>query len=114
MKTFAAIVAIAAAVSFVSTQAMAGPTYLWGQNAKGKTVKAGKYGGYTRIYSPAEHKKLKKALKKRYSQKASYCGKSFMVSKAQLRFVQAHAKAKHVVVVRERIAKGKYKKLCKA
>lgn len=114
MKKIVMIAAFAAAASLVSSPALAGPTYLWGQNAKGKTAKAGKYGGYTRIYTPAEHAKLKKSAKKRYSQKAQYCGKPFMVSKAQLRFIAAHKKAKHAVVVRERIAKGKYKKHCNA
>ena len=114
MKSFVTIVAVAAAMSFGASQAMAGPMYLWGQNAKGKTVKAGKYGGYTRIYTPAEHKRLKKSTQKRYGEKASYCGKEFMVSKAQMQFIEAHKKAKHMVVVRERIARGKYKKHCDA
>lgn len=114
MKKIVMIAAIAAAMTLVPSLASAGPTYLWGQNAKGKTVKAGKYGGYTRIYTPAQHKKLKKSSQKRYSQKATFCGKAFMVSKAQKNFIAAHKKAKHVVIVRERVAKGKYKKHCDA
>lgn len=114
MKKIVMIAALAAAVTLVPSLASAGQMYLWGKNAKGKTVKAGKYGGYTRIYTPAQHKKMKKSAQKRYSEKVTFCGKPFMVSKAQQRFVVAHKKAKHTVIVRERVAKGKYKKHCDA
>ena len=114
MKTFATLVAAAAAMTFVASTAAAGPVYLWGMNAKGKTVKAGKYGGYTRVYTETELKKLKAATRKQFSQKTALCGKDYMLSKRQAAFVAAHKKAKHMVVVRERVAKGKYKKMCDA
>ncbi len=114
MKKFAILVAAAAAFAFVSGTAVAGPVYLWGMNAKGKSAKAGKYGTYTRVYSPAELKKRKASIRKAYGQKVMLCGKEYMLSKRQQAFMAAHKKAKHMVVVRERVRKGRYTKLCDA
>jgi opacity protein-like surface antigen len=114
MKKFATLVAAAAALTFVSGAAVAGPVYLWGMNAKGKTVKAGKYGRYTRLYTAAQLKKRKASIRKAYSHKTMLCGKAYMLSKRQQSFMAAHRKAKHMVVVRERVGRGKYKKLCDA
>jgi len=117
MKKLTLCLAAAAAVAFVSSSALsssahAGPVYLWGTTSKGKLAKAGKYSKTTRVYRASEHKKLKASAKKRYNQKADYCGAEFMVSSTQKRWMAAHTKAKHTIRVRERIAKGKYKTLC--
>lgn len=114
MKKIATLIAAAAAFTFVSSAAVAGPVYLWGMTAKGKSAKAGKYGTYTRVYTPAEMKKRKASTRKAYSQSVTLCGKPYMLSKRQQAFLAAHKKAKHMVVVRERVRKGKYTKLCDA
>ena len=114
MKKIATLVAAAAAFTFVSSAAVAGPVYLWGMNAKGKSVKAGKHGISTRVYTSAEMKKRKASIRKTYSMQVSLCGKEYMLSKRQQAFMAAHKKAKHMVVVRERVRKGKYTKLCDA
>jgi hypothetical protein len=36
-----------------------------------------------------------------------------MVSPVQQRWIAAHSKAKHQIVVREQVAKGKFKTICK-
>lgn len=114
MKKLVTLVAAAAALTFVSGTAVAGPVYLWGMNAKGKSVKAGKYGTYTRVYTAPQLKKRRASVRKAYSMKTMLCGKEYMLSKRQAAFMAAHKKAKHMVVVRERVRKGKYKKLCDA
>jgi hypothetical protein len=114
MKKLVTLVAAAAAFTFVSGAAVAGPVYLWGMNAKGKSVKAGKYGRYTRLYTAADLKKRRASVRRAYRHKVMLCGKAYMLSKRQQSFMAAHRKAKHMVVVRERVRKGKYTKLCDA
>lgn len=114
MKKIATLVAAAAAFTIVSGTATAGPVYLWGMNAKGKTVKAGRYGRYTRVYTAADLKKRKASARRLYRHKVALCGKDYMLSKRQQSFIAAHHKARHMVVVRERVGRGKYKKLCDA
>jgi hypothetical protein len=112
MKKTAILVAAAAAFTLVSVPAMAGPVYLWGMTAKGKTAKAGSYSRTTRVYTPGEHAKLKASAKKRFGTKMSFCEKEYMTSKVQARWLKAHKKAKHTIVLRERVAKGKYTTIC--
>ena len=112
MKKLGICLAAAAALMFVSSQAIAGPLRLVATNAKGKMVKAGKYGRWTRVYRASEVKKFKAKSRKRYSVKASYCKTSVMLRTVQRRWVAAHKKAKHKIVMQER--KGKrYKAICK-
>ncbi len=111
MKKLGVCLAAAAALMFVSSQAIAGPLRLVATNAKGKMAKAGKYGKWTRIYRSGEIKKFKAKSRKRYSVKASYCKQNLMLRTVQRRWVAAHKKAKHKIVMQER--KGKrYKAVC--
>ena len=111
MKKLGVCLAAAAALMFVSSQAMAGPLRLVATNAKGKLAKAGKYGRWTRVYRASDVKKFKAKSRKRYSVKASYCKKNLMLRPIQKRWIAAHKKAKHRVRLQER--KGKrYRSIC--
>lgn len=112
MKKLGIALAAGAAVVFLSTASFAGPLQLVATNAKGKQIKAGKYGRWTRVYRDADLKRLKAATRKQYRVKATLCGQSVMLRTIQQRWIAAHRKAKHKVVLRERIAKGKYKEHC--
>lgn len=112
MNKVAILAAAAVALAFVSGTAVAGPVGLYAYDAKGKLAKAGKYGRWTRIYKPADVKKLKAKTQKKYAVKKTFCGKPFQTRKVHERWIAAHKKAKHKVVLRERVAKGKMKKVC--
>lgn len=113
MKKLGLAVACAAAFLVVSGPAMAGQVYLYGLSAKGKSVKAGKYSRSTRVFRADNAAKMKASTRKRYAGRVTYCGKEYMVSKVQQRWIAAHSKAKHQIVVRENVSKGKWKTLCK-
>ena len=113
MKKMGLAVATAAAFLMVSGPAMAGNVYLYGLTAKGKTAKARGYSRSTRVYRAANASKMKASTRKKYAGRATYCGQAYMISKVQQRWIAAHTKAKHQIVVRERISKGKYKTICK-
>lgn len=114
MKKLGLAVATAAAFLVVSGPAMAGNVYLYGLTAKGKAVKAGKYRRATRVYRAANSSKMKASTRKKFANKVRYCGQDYMVSNVQKRWIAAHTKAKHRIVVRERVSKGKFKTICKS
>eukprot|EP01026_Neomeris_dumetosa_P021246 TRINITY_DN18626_c1_g1_i1.p5 TRINITY_DN18626_c1_g1~~TRINITY_DN18626_c1_g1_i1.p5 ORF type:complete len:115 (-),score=6.92 TRINITY_DN18626_c1_g1_i1:57-401(-) len=111
MRTIAVIVG-AGALALAAGTANAGPVGIYAYNAKGKTAKAGKYTRWTRIYKPVQFAKLRAKTKKQYAGKMTLCQKPYHVRAVHKRWLAAHKKAKHTIVVRERVAKGKYKKLC--
>lgn len=112
MNRFATLLAATAALSLVSGAAAAGPVYLWGTNAKGQSAKAGGYSKTTRIYTPAEHARLSAAAKKRFGNRISLCEKEYMISATQRRWIAAHKKSKHKVVLRERVGKNRFETRC--
>lgn len=112
MKKLGVALAAGMAVIFVSTSAMAGSLQFVATSAKGKRVKAGKYGTWTRVYRNTDLKRLKASTRRSYSVKANYCGKDLMLRKTQARWIAAHKKLRHKIVLRERLANRKYKVLC--
>jgi hypothetical protein len=127
------ILAIAAALVLCTSQSMAtvGGTYLTAYDkAKGTQAKAAKFGTQIRLRSPSEVAKMnarrkaakttkttkgKKARKMpphSYTQKVTYCGKPYYTTKRGKRWIAAHMKARHVLLVRYHQAKRKYKVVC--
>lgn len=112
MRTFV-ILAAAAAILTAAGTAQAGSVALYAYSDKGKLTKAGKFSRWTRIYRPADHAKLKAKTRKRYSVKMTLCAKPYYLRTFQRRWLDAHRKAKHRIVLRERITKRKARQLCK-
>ncbi len=112
MKKLATVIAAAAALTVISGVAWAAPAQLRAFDAKGKLVKAGKFSKTTRVYRAADLKRLKPKTRKRYKHKRTLCKKVFMLRSTQVRWLAAHKKAKHKIVLRQRVAKRKFKNLC--
>jgi hypothetical protein len=112
MRTVVVIAAAAAMLAAAGT-AEAGSVGLYAYNAKGKVSKAGKYSAWTRIYSEADHAKLGPKARKNYDVKMTFCEKPYYVRNIHQRWLAAHHKAKHRIVLRERVSKRKTKQLCK-
>ena len=107
------IVAAASAAFLVSAgTAEAGSVALYAYTSKGKLAKAGKYSRWTRVYRATELKRLKTKTRKNYSVKMTFCKKPYFTRTVHKRWLAAHRKAKHRIVLRERVAKGKMKRLC--
>jgi len=106
------VIAAAAAMLAVAGTAQAGSMGLYAYNAKGKPAKAGKYGTWTRVYSEADHGKLKAKTRKSYTQKMTFCEKPFFVRGVHKQWIAAHRKAKHRIVLRETVGKNKTKRVC--
>ncbi|MDH3232342.1 MAG: hypothetical protein OEQ29_02360 [Alphaproteobacteria bacterium] len=127
------ILAIVAAVVLSTSPSMAtvGMTYLTAYDkAKGSQAKAAKFGKQIRLKLPSEVSKSKARSKTTKSTKASktakkskmppnsyteqvrYCGKQYYTTKWGKRWIAAHTKARHVLLVRYHQAKGKYKIVC--
>ena len=107
------VIAAAAAVLAAAGTAEAGSLALYAYNAKGKLAKAGKYGRWTRVYAPGAHAKLKAKTRKNYGVKMTFCEKPYYLRSAQKRWLAAHRKAKHRIVLRERVSKRKTRQVCK-
>jgi hypothetical protein len=107
------VIAAAAAVLAAAGTAEAGSVALYAYNAKGKLAKAGKYSRWTRVYRPADRARLKAKTRKRYARKMTFCEKPYYLRSAQARWLAAHRKAKHRIVLRERVSKRKTRRLCK-
>jgi len=111
-----------------------GKTYLTAYSKKkGSQAKAGKFGRQIRLLRPAEVRKKKrptkamksakgaKAAKARakrkmppnsYTEQVRYCGKSYYTTKRGKRWIAAHNRARHVLLVRLHKAKRKYAVIC--
>ena len=113
MKKLGVCCAAAVAAMFVSTHVLAGPLQLVATDAKGKQAKAGKYSKWTRVYRAGDLRRLKKSTRSRYSVKATLCKTNVVLRPGQQRWIAAHRKAKHKIVLRERKGKSKrYQALC--
>lgn len=107
------VIAAAAAVLAAAGTAEAGSVALYAYNAKGKVAKAGKYSGWTRVYREADHAKLKAKTRKSYAVKTTFCEQPYYLRSTQQRWLAAHRKAKHRIVLRERVSKKRTKQICK-
>jgi len=132
------ILVILATVVLSANQAVAdvGKNYLTAYDkAKGSQAKAAKFGKQIRLKLPSEISKTKasakpanstratkatKAAKKAkakmppnsYTEQVRYCGKPYYTTKRGKRWIAAHTKSRHVLLVRYHQAKGKYKIVC--
>ncbi|MCW5773012.1 MAG: hypothetical protein KIT16_15320 [Rhodospirillaceae bacterium] len=106
-----AIAATATAIAVAATPASA-VTDLWALKANGSSAHLKGFASKTRVFSAEEHKHLNAGLKKTYSQRKVFCNQEFMLSTAQVRWLSVHTKAKHRVVLRERLPKGKFRNVC--
>jgi hypothetical protein len=82
--------------------------------AKEQTKKAKTYGPSRRAYTTAEYRRVKAGTKKLYSQKISRCNTTYYVTKSTVAWIRAHQRARHNIVVRRWVAKGKYRTVCGA
>ena len=106
-----AIAIIAAAITLVSDPAAA-VSDLWALDEKGESARLKGFASKVRVYSAEEHKVLNAGLAKTYSQRKVFCNQEFMLSTAQVRWLVTHTKAKHRIVLRERLPKGKHRNVC--
>ncbi len=106
-----AIALFAAAISLVSEPASA-VSDLWALNEKGESAPLKGFPSKVRVYSAEEHKTLNAGLAKTYSHRKQFCNREFMLSTAQVRWLVTHTKAKHRIVLRERLTKGQHRNVC--
>jgi len=107
-----AIVAAAVTISLAWAQAADAVTDLWALDDKGESARLKGFPSKVRVYSAEEHKALNAGLQKTYSQKKVFCNQEFMLSTAQVRWLVTHGKAKHRIVLRERLPKGQHRNVC--
>lgn len=112
MKKAAIVICAAAALALIGGSAGAGDVGLYAYNAKGKLTKAGKFGTNTRVYREDELKKMKAGTRKQFGTKIEACQGTYFGRPVQNQWLAAHQKMKHKVVLRERVAKGKFKAIC--
>jgi hypothetical protein len=102
----------AAAVIAIAAAPAAAVTDLWALDDKGESAPLRGFASKTRVFSLEEHKTLNAGLKKTYSHRKVFCNQEFMLSTAQVRWLVTHTKAKHRIVLRERLPKGKHRNVC--
>lgn len=85
---------------------------LWALDKQGKPAKAVNFSPKTRVYTVVEHKELNAAFKKRFRFEVSFCNQKLMVDSTQKRWIAAHEKAGHRVVLRERMTGGRFRNVC--
>lgn len=105
------IALIAAAITLVAEPASA-VSDLWALDEKGEPAPMRGFASKVRVYSAEEHKTLNAGLQKTYSQPRVFCNQEFMLSTAQVRWLVTHGKAKHRIVLRDRLPKGKHHNVC--
>lgn len=105
-------IAIAAAMIAFAAQPAEAVTDLWALNDNGEPARLKGFASKVRVYSAEEHKQLNAGLQKTYSQRKVFCNQEFMLSTAQVRWIVTHGKAKHRIVLRERLPKGKHRNVC--
>jgi hypothetical protein len=110
IKLFAIVIA-AAAITFAAAPAEA-VTDLWALTDSGESARLKGFASKIRVYSVEEHKNLNAGLQKTYSQRKVFCNHEYMLSTAQVRWVVTHTKAKHRIVLRERLPKGQHRNVC--
>jgi hypothetical protein len=107
-----AIVIAAASIAFATSEPAQAVTDLWALNDKGDPAPMRSFPSKVRVYSAEEHKSLNVGLQRTYSQRKVFCNQEFMLSTAQVRWLVTHGKAKHRIVLRERLPKGKHRNVC--
>ena len=107
-----AIIASAAALAFAVSAPAGAVTDLWALNDNGEPAHLKGFASKVRVYSTDEFTSLNDGLKKTYSQKKVFCNQEFMLSTAQVRWLVTHTKAKHRIVLRERLPKGQHRNVC--
>jgi uncharacterized protein YecT (DUF1311 family) len=110
IKLFA--VALAAATIAFAAHPAAAVTDLWALTDDGEQARLKGFASKIRVYSADEHKQLNAGLQKTYSQRKVFCNQEFMLSTAQVRWIVTHTKAKHRIVLRERLPKGQHRNVC--
>lgn len=112
MKKLLAIVIAAAAIAFAAIAPALAVTDLWALDDKGESARLKGFPSKVRVYSAEEYKHLNAGLQKTYSQRKVFCNQEFMLSTAQVRWLVTHGKAKHRIVLRERLPKGQHRNVC--
>jgi hypothetical protein len=107
-----AIILAATGIAFATTGTAQAVTDLWALDDKGASARLKGFPSRVRVYSAEEHKTLNDGLKRTYSQKKVFCNQEFMLSTAQVRWLVTHGKAKHRIVLRQRLTKGKHRNVC--
>lgn len=107
-----AIALATTAIALGSTGAAEAVTDLWALDDKGESARLKGFPSKVRVYSAEEFKSLNAGLQKTYSQRKVFCNQEFMLSTAQVRWLVTHGKAKHRIVLRERLPKGQHRNVC--
>lgn len=109
------------AIVFVAQDAAAvvGNTYLTAYSrSKGIQASAGKYGTQILLRTTTQKgrtgttKNGKKVRYAAYSQRVTFCKRTYYTTKRGKSWIAAHRRARHVLVVRRHVAKGKYRNIC--
>ena len=113
------IALLAVGLSAQNAAAEVGKTYLTAYSkSKGTQAKAGKYGPQITLKTKSQRdatrttKDGKKASTGGYDQKVTFCKRTYYVTKRGKSWIAAHRRAKHQLVVRRHVAKGKYRSIC--
>jgi len=107
-----AIAIAAAVIAFASSTPAEAVTDLWAITDNGESARLKGFASKVRVYSAEEHKTLNAGLQKTHSHRKVFCNQEFMLSTAQVRWLVTHGKAKHRIVLRERLAKGQHRNVC--
>ncbi len=91
-----------------------GKVYLTAYAKNGRQRKAGKFGTRLRLYAKATKSRKTRKGKRRAgrTEAVEYCGKTYYTTKRGTRWIGAHEKAGHVLVVRRHTARKKFKAVC--
>ncbi len=91
-----------------------GKVYLTAYAKNGRQRKAGKFGTRIRLYTTATKSRKTKKGKRRAgrTEAVTYCGKTYYTTKRGTRWIAAHEKAGHVLVVRKHVARKKFTTIC--
>ena len=107
-----AIILAAATIAFSVSHRAEAVTDLWAVDENGEPARLKGFPTKTRVYSADEHKALNAGLQKTYSQKKVFCNQELMLSTAQVRWLVTHGKARHRIVLRERLTKSQHRNVC--
>ncbi len=107
-----AIAVSATMIALATSHAAEAVTDLWALTDNGEQARLKGFPSKVRVYSAEEHKALNAGLQKTYSQRKVFCNQEYMLSTAQVRWIVTHGKAKHRIVLRERLPKGQHRNVC--
>lgn len=93
-----------------------GNTYVTAYSrTKGVQAKAGKFGTEMLLKTKRETQKSRKSKNRvgaAYNQEIQLCKRTYYTTPRGKRWLAAHRRAKHVLLVRRHVAKGKYRVIC--